>query len=231
MSHIEELEKLGRLYKNKVISKPEFETQKELLLKSSDDENQKSQTIYVFLAFFLGTLGVHNFYAGYMKKGWAQLLITVLSLGALSFVSYIWALVNILTVEKDAAGISFKPAPVLKLIIGIFSVLILALLFLIMLMGGIAGYTMAMSRNQANRILDYTAQVSALAHEKNIPGGACADVLALPDDLKQMDCRFIAQPNGGDVFRLENADEEVTQILGESVSKSSKQGNQFLFIL
>ena len=67
----------------------------------------KSRLAYILLAIFLGTLGIHNFYAGYSGKGIAQLLISVLTLGVLSPIVWIWAIVEICTVDKDAAGVPF----------------------------------------------------------------------------------------------------------------------------
>ena len=46
------------------------------------------------LGIFLGSLGIHNFYLGFTGKAVAQLLLTVLSCGALSIVSGIWGLVE-----------------------------------------------------------------------------------------------------------------------------------------
>ena len=45
---------------------------------------QKSRTVYILLAFFLGTLGVHNFYAGRIVQGVVQSLITTLSSAVLT---------------------------------------------------------------------------------------------------------------------------------------------------
>ena len=61
------------------------------------------------LGIFLGCLGVHNFYLGYKSKAIAQLLISVLSCGALAIGSAIWGLVEgilILTgsINQDADG-------------------------------------------------------------------------------------------------------------------------------
>lgn len=42
-------------------------------------ENSKSKTAAALLAFFLGTLGVHNFYLGYIGKAIAQLSITIVT--------------------------------------------------------------------------------------------------------------------------------------------------------
>lgn len=55
---------------------------------------RKSKIIAGLLAFFLGAFGVHNFYLGFIGKGVAQLLITLLSLGMLSWVSAIWGIIE-----------------------------------------------------------------------------------------------------------------------------------------
>ena len=57
----------------------------------------------------IGPLGIHNFYLGFVGRGVAQLLITVLSCGILSLVSQIWAFIEgimILTgsIDRDADG-------------------------------------------------------------------------------------------------------------------------------
>ncbi len=67
----------------------------------------KSRLAYILLALFLGTLGIHNFYAGYTGRGIAQLLLTLLSLGFLSLFVFIWVIVEICTVDKDAKGVPF----------------------------------------------------------------------------------------------------------------------------
>ena len=46
----------------------------------------------VLLAFFLGTLGIHNFYLGYTTKGIIQLVLTITVIGI--FVSGPWALID-----------------------------------------------------------------------------------------------------------------------------------------
>lgn len=65
---------------------------------------RKMKAVYVVLGFFLGAIGVHNFYAGYKRRAIAQLLITVLSFGYLLIVSWIWAIVEIIMVNDDASG-------------------------------------------------------------------------------------------------------------------------------
>lgn len=67
----------------------------------------KSKTAYVLLGVFLGGIGIHNFYAGYIVRAVIQLLISILSGFALSWISWIWALIEVCTVKKDAKGISF----------------------------------------------------------------------------------------------------------------------------
>ena len=74
-----------------------------------NNSTQKSKMAAGLLGIFLGALGIHNFYLGYNNKAVAQLLITVLSCGILSFASGIWGLVEgiqILTgsINVDADG-------------------------------------------------------------------------------------------------------------------------------
>ena len=52
----------------------------------------KQWMVAVILAFFLGTLGVHNFYLGYTTKGIIQLVLTITVIGI--FVSGPWALID-----------------------------------------------------------------------------------------------------------------------------------------
>ena len=68
-----------------------------------------NRILYVLLAVFLGTLGVHNFVAGYMVKGAVQLVIT-LFFGWLIFPWFFvvgWNIYEIITVKKDADGKPF----------------------------------------------------------------------------------------------------------------------------
>ena len=52
----------------------------------------KQWIVAVILAFFLGTLGVHNFYLGYTTKGIIQLVLTLTFIGLI--VSGIWAFID-----------------------------------------------------------------------------------------------------------------------------------------
>lgn len=69
----------------------------------------KSKIAAGILGILLGAVGAHNFYLGYTGKAVAQLLISILSCGVLSFVSGVWGLVEgimILTgsINTDAQG-------------------------------------------------------------------------------------------------------------------------------
>jgi TM2 domain-containing membrane protein YozV len=67
----------------------------------------KTRVAYVLLGVFLGALGAHNFYAGYVRKGVAQLCITLLTCFYGSPVSWIWAVYEVCTVHQDNEGVQF----------------------------------------------------------------------------------------------------------------------------
>lgn len=68
----------------------------------------KSRITFILLGIFLGALGVHNFYAGYIRKAAAQLCLTVFTCFYASFVSWIWAIVEVCTVTEDGEGVQFS---------------------------------------------------------------------------------------------------------------------------
>jgi hypothetical protein len=68
----------------------------------------KSRTTFIVLGALLGALGAHNFYAGYYKKAVAQLAITLVTFGFGSPMSWIWAIIDICTVNHDQRGIQFE---------------------------------------------------------------------------------------------------------------------------
>jgi TM2 domain-containing membrane protein YozV len=74
----------------------------------SFDRPRKSRTTYIVLGIFLGALGVHNFYAGYVGRAVGQLCLTVLTLGYLFPISWVWAIIEICIVEKDSTGLNFS---------------------------------------------------------------------------------------------------------------------------
>ncbi len=61
----------------------------------------RSRTAAGVLGILLGAVGAHNFYLGYTGRAVAQLLITVVSCGALSPVSAIWGLVEGIIILTD----------------------------------------------------------------------------------------------------------------------------------
>ena len=77
---------------------------------SSADDGSKKLWIYLLLAFFLGHLGIHDFYAGYTQKGVIKLIITLL-IGWLIIpliVVEIWVICQMITVRIDANGNLFE---------------------------------------------------------------------------------------------------------------------------
>lgn len=68
----------------------------------------KSRIAFILLGIFLGSLGVHNFYAGYFRKAAAQLCISVFTCFYASFVAWIWAIVDVCTVTEDGEGVQFS---------------------------------------------------------------------------------------------------------------------------
>ena len=77
------------------------------------DPRAKSRIAAGLFGIFLGALGVHNFYLGFIGKGVAQLLISVLSCGYLSIISFIWGLIEGIlilsnSIDRDADGIRLR---------------------------------------------------------------------------------------------------------------------------
>jgi TM2 domain-containing membrane protein YozV len=70
--------------------------------------NAKDRVAYVLLAVFLGHLGIHNFFAGYTSRAVIQLVITIVTCGFGALVTWIWAIIEAITVTKDAQGVDFK---------------------------------------------------------------------------------------------------------------------------
>jgi len=67
----------------------------------------RSRVTFVLLGVFLGIFGMHNFYAGYNKKAAIQLALTVLTCFYGAAISWIWAIVEICVINKDAEGEQF----------------------------------------------------------------------------------------------------------------------------
>jgi TM2 domain-containing membrane protein YozV len=72
-------------------------------------KSAKSRGIYIVLGLFFGMLGIHNFYAGRLGIGLAQLLVTCI-LGWFVvglFITGLWVLIELFVVKKDGAGDAF----------------------------------------------------------------------------------------------------------------------------
>lgn len=93
---------------------------------SVQEYSSVSRVVYILLAIFLGTLGVHNFVAGHWLVGLLQFILTVgflafaflftlltLGFGGVIFMAvpllYIWPILDICFVKKDADGKPFLP--------------------------------------------------------------------------------------------------------------------------
>jgi TM2 domain-containing membrane protein YozV len=68
---------------------------------------RRSRLTFILLGVLLGLFGVHNFYAGYVKRAVIQLLITLLSCFSAAIVSWVWAIFEICLVTQDDDGIGF----------------------------------------------------------------------------------------------------------------------------
>jgi TM2 domain-containing membrane protein YozV len=68
---------------------------------------RKSRVAFVVLAIFFGAFGVHNFYAGYIKKAVIQCCLTVFTFSIASPVVWIWAIVEACTINRDDDGVAF----------------------------------------------------------------------------------------------------------------------------
>jgi TM2 domain-containing membrane protein YozV len=68
----------------------------------------RKRTSYIMLGALLGAFGAHNFYAGYYKKAGTQLAITLLTLGFGSPMSWLWAVIDICTIDRDVRGVQFE---------------------------------------------------------------------------------------------------------------------------
>ena len=70
---------------------------------------QKSKLVAVLLAFFLGSIGIHDFYLGYTKYGVIKIILTCCT----GVGGSIWALIDFIrlltgSLNKDASGCELK---------------------------------------------------------------------------------------------------------------------------
>ena len=92
---------------------------------------QKSKIAYCILALLLGSLGIHNFYAGLKKRGLVELVLGFVlggisiilmftevpldqlqsieaAIKVLRFIPYIWIIFDMCKVKADGNGVPFK---------------------------------------------------------------------------------------------------------------------------
>ena len=65
----------------------------------------KQWIVAVLLAFFLGALGIHNFYLGYTTKGIIQLILTITVIGAP--IAAIWAFIEFIMIIARAGSYAY----------------------------------------------------------------------------------------------------------------------------
>lgn len=115
MDDFADFEKLEELRRQGKLSAEEFAEQKQILFRramrqSGEHTNPKNGIIYILLAWFLGTIGIHNFYAGYAGRAAIQLLLTLsapLFLFVPLIVTALWAFVELLFQNKSRGGKRF----------------------------------------------------------------------------------------------------------------------------
>lgn len=76
---------------------------------SAGNGEQKSKLVAVLLAFFLGSIGIHDFYLGYTKNGVLKIVLTVctgIGGGIWALVDFIRLLTGSLSVDVD--GVELK---------------------------------------------------------------------------------------------------------------------------
>jgi len=100
--------------------------------KSRFKHSAKNGIVYIVLAFFLCSIGIHNFYAGYLKRGFTQMLLTLSSpffmFIPLMIVS-LWGMGEILFENKSANGEKFGGNRAIILGLRVISVILIVYLF------------------------------------------------------------------------------------------------------
>lgn len=125
--NIQELEKLNELKEKGILTQDEFNKQKqELLSDNNSAPKQKKQSVFLWLAMFLGLLGVHNFYIGDKVGGFCKLGVCLLGAIISSAIDegllgvflneilfrlpiYIWIIIEMFNTDKTASGAELIP--------------------------------------------------------------------------------------------------------------------------
>lgn len=158
MQKLDDLEKLAELRKKNLVTEEEFSSLKnEIIASDKADGAPKNGVAYVLLATFLGNFGIHNFYAGYVRRAVTQLMLTLFSWVLLFlplFAVQIWALLDMCLINKDAHGNLFVGDKTLIKLIRIAVVALVSVSYLIILTGIVMGI-MGQAVPQSVQIIHY----------------------------------------------------------------------------
>lgn len=132
MTNFNNLDELKTLKARGVVNDMQYEQLKSQIAKRiirgrREEAYAKSGIIYILLAFFLGTIGVHNLYAGYAKRGWTQAILTIVS-PLFAFLPLLftatWAWGELFVVNKSANGVFFKGSKIVIWSLRILSIIV-----------------------------------------------------------------------------------------------------------
>ncbi len=132
MTNFNNLDELKTLKARGVVNDMQYEQLKSQIAKRiirgrREEAYAKSGIIYILLAFFLGTIGVHNLYAGYAKRGWTQAILTIVS-PLFAFLPLLltatWAWGELFVVNKRANGVFFKGSKIVIWSLRILSIIV-----------------------------------------------------------------------------------------------------------
>lgn len=121
MADFNNLDELKALKARGAVNEQQYELLKKRLARKIVSERRqtayaKNGIIYIFLAFIFGAIGLHNFYAGYYKRGWTQAILTIVS-PLFAFLPLLftagWAFLELLAVSKGANGVPFRGSKIL----------------------------------------------------------------------------------------------------------------------
>src|SRR5574344_203984 len=110
--------------------------------------------IYLLLAFFLGTFGIHNFYAKRITRGLIQLLLTLFSCGFAGILVFFWVIWDMLFVATDGDGRKMEGGQAAAIVIAILA--FLGFLVFLLVLGAICfiGYN-SYERKTADNCMEH----------------------------------------------------------------------------
>ncbi len=192
MELVEKLEKLNNLKERGLLTKAEFDVQKKAMIGDTTSQNPpKQQLIYVLLAFFVGNIGIHNFYARRKKSAIAQLLMTFPGCFLLvpMIIAWYWVVIEIFVVKKDGSGRLFKPSKGFAISMGVAKLVLTVVCVVTLLSGFSAGYTNAIKTQETIQIMNYVTRVSVQSHNAaNTVAQPCSYFISPPIALENLKC-------------------------------------------